>query len=570
MRFLTAGLLFVASIVLVILGIGERTIWSDPNQHVVQLAADQSMPYYVIPNSALTHFAGSPTITVKGEGKVFAASGRESDIDAWLANEANALLTFGGPKNATVIEERTGIVSGLTPVGSDLWRTETSGAGRARLINLDTAEENAVLIARDGIKSAPGDIRIVWQINADQTLSNYLLTAGGICLTLALIANFYSIIKLRRERRPRRKLPKAPQGPKYRPKRKTSYAPPRGRRSARNFFVAVPASLLTVALLSGCSFNTYLFSGQSSETPSASPTVENAQPPVTLLGSQIKRILGETAYAAKMADTGADRHIITNRFAGAALEIRTVHYYLQSRKKGLANLTPISASAKIVLPAAEKSWPRTFMAVTKTANSSDAPQMLVFQQENPRSNYKVWYTIELHQKTPAVASAAVGAIQTAPDSGFLVKKPIDIVDGYGDLINNPLSSLAINDFDVSADDFYQGIVKSQATNLASLKNGKISFNHVLGSPNILGLNTMSNGALVALYMKDVTVTKPKKSTQAIVVGGLEKILLGKAGSTTGISTTYGDMMLFFVPNTNGGRIRLLGYSFGLVQVKALK
>jgi hypothetical protein len=67
----------------------------------------------------------------------------------------------------------------------------------------------------------------------------------------------------------------------------------------------------------------------------------------------------------------------------------------------------------------------------------------------------------------------------------------------------------------------------------------------------------------------VTVTKPKKATQAIVVSGLEKVLLGSAGSLKGISTTYGDMMLFFVPNTGGGRIQLLGYTSGLIKIKGL-
>ena len=52
MRFLTAGLLFVASIVLVILGIGQRTIWLGPTQHKVTLSANEDVPFYLIPNAA--------------------------------------------------------------------------------------------------------------------------------------------------------------------------------------------------------------------------------------------------------------------------------------------------------------------------------------------------------------------------------------------------------------------------------------------------------------------------------------------------------------------------------------
>jgi hypothetical protein len=565
MRFLTAGLLFVASIVLVIFGIGERTVWAGPSQHTISLQTSEDVPFYKIPNSAFLKYPGKPTVTVRGTGNVFAATGRESDIDAWLGDEANAVVTFGKASSATVVEKRSGVRSALKPVGSDLWRSETTGAGRVRLFEFNPTDENALLLARDGVAAAPGSIKIVWQLSVDQTLSNYLLIAGSIALISAFFINFYSLMRLRRDRRPRRKLPKAPQGPRSRPKRQQTYAAPRGRRSAKSFAIAAPIGLLTLGLLSGCSL---VAPGSSNPTPTA--TNDASQPPAALTSAQIKHILVETAYDAKLADSGADRHSFTNRFDGPALEIRNVYYYLQSRQKGLPSLPAISSFAEISLPAADKNWPRTFLAVTRAVGANAVPQTLVFQQDSPRANYKVWYTVELHQKTPLVASAAVGAVPTAPDSGFLVVRPDDIVRQYGDAINNPTSSPSLSLFDLTKDDFYQGIVANQAKNTASLKNAKVVFSHVLGSPTILGLNTLSNGALIALYMQDITTTKPKKATQAIVVSGLEKVLLGSAGSPSGITTTYGDMMLFFVPNTNGGKAQLLGYTSGLIKVKALR
>lgn len=565
MRFLTAGLLFVASILLVILGVGERTIWAAPSQHTVSLQTAQDVPFFKIPNAAFLKYPGKPTVTVRGTGNVFAATARESDIDAWLGNEANAVVTFGKSSTATVVENRAGVRSALTPVGSDLWRSEITGAGQVRIFDFNPADENALLLARDGVASAPGNIKIVWHLNVDQTLSNYLLLAGVAALVLAFLVNFNSLVRLGRERRPRRKFPKAPQGPRSRPKRQQTFAAPRGRRSAKSFAMAAPVGLLTVGLLSGCSF---LSPNSTNPTPTA--TNDASQPPAALTAPQIKHILVETAYEAKLADSGADRHLFTNRFDGPALEVRNVFYYLQTHQKGLPNLPAISSFAEISLPAADKNWPRTFLAVTRSVGANAVPQTLVFQQDSPRTNYKVWYTIELHQKTPLVASVAVGAIPTAPDSGFLVVRPDDIVRQYGDAINNPTSSPSLSLFDLTKDDFYQGIVATQAKNTASLKNAKVAFSHVLGTPTILGLNTLSNGALIALYMQDVTTTKPKKANQAIVVSGLEKVLLGSAGSPSGITTTYGDMMLFFVPNTNGGKAQLLGYTSGLIKVQALR
>jgi hypothetical protein len=564
MRFLTAVLLFAASIVLVILGIGQRTVWAGPASHEVRLKVVEDKPFFLIPNAALTKFEGRPTVTVKGNGNLFVASGRESDIDSWLGSESNSIITFGGPKNEAVIEARPGQKTVLSPVGSDLWRQEIKGATKIQLEAVNPADENALLLARDGSENAPGDISLEWPVSRDFTFSTYLIVAGAALLVAAFFINSVSLLKLRSQSRPRRKMPKAPHGPRSRPKRGRTYSAPRGRRALKRLALGLPAAALTVSLLSGCSISTAI-------DPSPTPTesLGDSQPPASLLVSQINRILTDTAAVASLADSGKDRTAISNRFAGPALEVRNVNYLLQSRQKSVPGLPTISANAKIALPVAAKEWPRTLMAVTRDATAGSAPQMLVFQQDSPRTNYKVWYSIELHLKTPKVAATETGAVPTPADSGFLVMKPQDIVTNYGDLINNPYTSLAINDFDVTNDDFYHGIVKIQATNSASLKKGTIVFNHVLANDNILGLNTASSGALVALYMNDVTVTKPKKATQAIVVSGLEKVLLGSAGSLKGISTTYGDMMLFFVPNTGGGRIQLLGYTSGLIKVKGL-
>jgi hypothetical protein len=104
----------------------------------------------------------------------------------------------------------------------------------------------------------------------------------------------------------------------------------------------------------------------------------------------------------------------------------------------------------------------------------------------------------------------------------------------------------------------------------NLKNGKITFTHKLGDANVIGLSTSQAGALVAVYMTDTYVIKPTKIGTAVGVSGQEALILGGNGSTRGVRSIYGNMLLFFVPAlSESSKIRLIGVTQGLVSVRSL-
>jgi hypothetical protein len=72
-------------------------------------------------------------------------------------------------------------------------------------------------------------------------------------------------------------------------------------------------------------------------------------------------------------------------------------------------------------------------------------------------------------------------------------------------------------------------------------------------------------------MNDTEIVRPKIRGQAVSVTTLEgKILLNAPGSSTGLKTVYGNMMLFYVPVSGSTeKIRLIGASQGILSVKAL-
>lgn len=568
MRFLIAALLFVLSVAALLVGIGQRTVWAPPANYSAHIGLDSTKPIILIPNQILTAHPGNVVISVRGNDLAFIADGRESDLRAWIdLHEFDEIVRDEKTKQLSV-DTHVGVVNLDSPFDSDLWRSQSFAQDQTRM-TVNPADEGAVLVASDGAKPAPKSINLIWPIKQDLFWSNALLISGGVLLIGALVMNLVAYNHLRKSRGPRRRTPTPPKPPRYRVKRNKANAPVRGRRAAGRAFIAVPAALTILALTSGCVAQTDV---AASPSPSASASTE-VKPPAAVTEKQISRILADLEKVVASADETSDKKLLVNRVTGPALEQRSAHYVLRSRSKKVVALPAIVAKPiELQLPAATSQWPRTLMVVTDEAGDVALPQLLVLQQETPRSKYLLWYNIRLMPgaKIPKVPTADVGAIPVETESVFLKISPLALATAYGDVINKGAASLSYGLFDIANDEFYKQVSESQKSQVANLDTGKISFGHALGNKNVLSLATTDGGALVAVYMTDSYTIKPKKRGSAVAVSGQEKIMLGANGSTRGIKSIYGDMMLFYVPPlSDPSKVKLLGVSQGLIDVRSL-
>jgi len=565
MRLIISVALYLLALTLILLGLAERTVWAPKDSKDISVTIVDPKPLVVIPHAILKLNPGQPIITVKGSGRVYVATGREADISAWIGTSSNTVVTFDKTTKKLATTSSTGILASTNPNGSDLWRTERAANSKVA-VKVPTADENAVIIASDGLAAAPNQVTVKWHRDYDLTTSNILLNSGLALLVVTLIYNFLVFRNLRNTRRPRRRLPRAPQGPRSRPKRKGSSLPPRGRRSARRTFAVIPASLLVVSMLAGCT--------PSSQTATPTPTAKTnvAAHPAALQIGQIRRIVTAVARTAKSADQANSASALLPRFAGPALEMRDAAYGLLKKTKKAPALEPIySSPLTLSLPSATSDWPRILMVAT--GNKKDtAPQMLVLRQDAPRLQYKVLYlaTLASGVKLPQVPAVTEGAVPVTPDSAYLTLSPSDLPNAYGNLIDTGSSSAYFGKFELTGDKFYQTLSVEQKNQVAALKKAKLTYEHVLGDPEPLGLATSGGGALVAVYMKDVTKIKPTKRNSGITVNELQQVALGAKGSLKGVVSTYGDMLLFYVPSVGqDSRIQLLGWQTGLLKVKSL-
>ncbi len=566
MRFLIAAALFILSVFMLLFGLGERTIWAPPANYSETLKIQSSKPLALIPAETLAKHPGDAIIQVSGSKPVFVSSGREADIKAWIGVSEFETVAFDSKAKKLGLKTTVGAKNLDNPAGADLWRAESKSTTTAAL-QIGRAEKGAALIASDGVKPIPTNLTIVWPIPHDLTRSNIFLIAGAVLLIGAFVMNYLAYRHMRKSRGPRRRTPAPPKPPRYKVKRNKANAPVRGRRSVRRAFIAIPLSVSLLTMATGCATDS-----QPAVSPSPSISAIDV-PPVALTSSQVNKILREVEKSAADADLVSDKKVLLSRFTGPALEQRTANYVLRTRSASVAKLPKIVASPiSFSLPAATDAWPRTLMVVTDEKGDEALPQMLVFEQESPRSKYKLWYNIRLMPgaKIPEVPSSENGAIPVDIKSLFLKLAPEDIASAYGDVLNRGASSLSQGLFDLTKDEFYKQVSESQKSQVANLKTGTITFKHTLGSKNVISLSTSKAGALVAIYMTDTYVIKPKKRGSAVAVSGQEKVLLGADGSTRGVRSVYGDMMLFYVPAlSDTAGIRLLGVTQGLVSVRSL-
>lgn len=570
MRFLLAALLFILAISLLLLGLAQRTIWAAPDNFSVNLSISSEHPYVVIPTGELGLMPGDPIVSSFGDGEVFIAVGRESDVSAWIGLASHSLSVTSDDGTALGVREIVGTSDFANPVGSDLWVNETLSEGFAE-VQVPAGENLAVLIAKDGFEAPPSRVRISWPIASSTVVSDIFLGVGSGLLFAAILLNLLALRKMLINRGPRRKLPKAPQGPKYRPKKAPLNLPKRGRRSARSKIALVPVGIALTFSLAGCAVTP---NPVVTPTPTDSPTasVIDAIPPV-VQSAQVRKILRELQQVVSDADESGDSDILQDRVAGPALLFREAHYELMSKSPDILPLPPISGSAiSITLPATTNTWPRSFMIVTEGDGAGELPQMLALQQQSPREKYKLWYNIPLlpGSEIPEVAPSEVGAIPVERDSLFLRLSPIQLPNAFGDVIDKGIASEFHNLFNLEGDEYYEQISKSQKEQIERLQRAEITFTHELGEQNVISLSTSDSGALIAVMMTDNYLIRPTRENAAVTVSGNEQLLLGVEGSTEGVRTKYGGMLLFYVPaSTSEGKITLLGATQSLLSIRAL-
>ena len=594
MRFLIAIGVFTVAAVLLGVGVVQKVFFAGDEYTTLTTTVEPNAPYLVIDGKTLTLHGTNPVITVSGAKETFVGFGRTEDVAAWIGTDDYDVLKYSTKKSDFVfgegkskVVESTNIETPalteqpiLTPAGSDLWLGEMVGTSTA---TLPTFLDNGMsaIIASNGTADAPGNVTIAWPLPSRIPFATGFIIGGGASALVGLVLYLWALRHDRNSQGPRRrgKLPKPPKPRALRmptPKSLVSAAP-KGRRgiSRGSSFIALGlAGVLTVGLSSCSPYN----SGQGvvQPTPTTTQSVEIDGQPPAVTERQLQRILSKISETVTAADVALDPALSATRLNGPAQEIRAANYSIRKTDSSIAALPELAASPiTFTMPQATATWPRQVIAVVQNEQDPSVPTMgIMMIQNSPRENYHVEYmvTLEPNAQVPTVAPANVGSALVPADSKLLLISPDQLSAAYGSVLTQGAESPYYGLFDFTSDTLVTQVGKDYKSQKAAsvAENASLEFSQNPGSGQPLGLATMDSGAIVTVGLNEVETVRPTQTGASVSPEGLAKILSGVSTSTTGIESTYGLELAFYVPPLGSkDKIRLLGYTQGLISARGL-
>lgn len=590
MRFVWAVVAFVLAAVMIGAGIAQRTVLQGPTTLTQSVEVTGDVPYVLIDGAVLGSNEGTQTLRAQGDGAIFAAYARTSDLTTWLEKAEYARLTLdsdGAIVSETVpqAEPPADDAAALTPVDSDLWLDQFQ-QDDLLITQLQLPEDMSVLVATDGTAAAPSELTLSWPTGAATPWAGPLIVGGSLLLLAGLVLYVLGVRHARRSRGPRRKgLPLPVTEPidlavESEEKGVISSSPTRrsltrGKRS----FAILPVVAVSALLFSGCSADAWP-QLVGSPTPSATPSIivpdDQGSPAVTQ--AQAERIVSRVAAQVATADESNDAAAAGLRLDGAALAARDTNYRLRTAVPESASLDPIPTSGiKVLLPEAFDGWPRTFFAVVGAG--ADTPDtILSVTQQDAWSDYKVTYIADLAADTSLnLAPDYVGAVSIDPESPFLLIPPAQLAGAYADILDKGTDSEFAPLFDVDTDAFRTQVAANRASRLDSFnqsaaETGSLAFAAAAGDTEPVALATLDSGAIVAVSVNETDTVTPTTSDAVIKLDDSPtvKALAGVTQSASGFTTTFMDQLFFFVPaQSSTQRIQFLGYSSSILDVKAV-
>lgn len=584
MRFVFAIISFVLAAVLIGLGTAQRTILSTPDEVSVSTEVEGTSTVTVVDGSALNAFEGSQTISITGDGPVFAAYGRTTDVVAWVGDASYTHVTYDAEAGELAQEVVPGAETEVpSPEGSDLW-LDSYLRDDDLTLTVNVPQDVSFLITSDGTAPAPSGIAVSWPLDNSTPWAGPLIVGGAIALLLGLGFLLWATNHMRRGRGPKRKpqkMPKVPRKPIIGPRKSVGTAGTAERGAVRpgRVLVGVPVLLVGALVLSGCSADFWPSENGVGAAPSPSatgaPAASEIDPPAVTV-RQIDRIVGSISELAATADAELNAEALATRFDGPALELRTANYAIRTADGAIPALPPIpTGEVEVVLPQQTESWPRTVFVVSRDdKDATIAPVALFLVQENARSNYKVTYAITLEPSAvlPDVAPASVGAPALGPDNAVLKMPPSQVALSYADILENDLDSAYFLDFEEEGDSLRTaiGVAGREAIRAALPATASVTFTNSVGVEEPISLATNDAGAIVAVTLNENTTVVPVEEGAAVNPTGQVKALSGISVTTKGVSATYGDQLLFYVPPAgSNAKIVLLGYSQGLISASEI-
>lgn len=274
---------------------------------------------------------------------------------------------------------------------------------------------------------------------------------------------------------------------------------------------------LSALMLAGCA--------EDVPTPAVAPLEVNI-PVVT--ESQAGTIAEAVGTVIGTADKEKDAATLESRVTGPALKLRSAEYKISSSQKDEKSITELPSIMQSTFLTTATTWPRTMFAVSERPQNLEPERLMVYTQDDARSDYKLWSYLTLFPGTtvPTFAAATIGTTDVTDSDESLQMTPTKALEAYADLLADATKDNKAK-FDLEKDSFYTTIESRRKDLKSAAKQIDGSYKETFKvAKDWQALRTTDGGALVVGTIETTGSLKGEKGA-VVTPSSLEKAFLKK-------------------------------------------
>lgn len=288
--------------------------------------------------------------------------------------------------------------------------------------------------------------------------------------------------------------------------------------------------------------------------------------------AQEKKIRTDILQSIEQANVAKDPSSLEQVMSGPALDIRTSQINI-SKVTGELNKTATipKKMTQTVIPT-DSGWPRSVFTITTTTEDQQSKRLLVLEQDNARSNYKLWAVTRLFEgaKLPKFTVPSIGSQMGKTNDKGLVTTPEQAVQWYADVLQNGSSSkysskFADDSFRTALDQVTQTVQQGAEQNKGTQAQ---TFEPVTGAISVM--RSADGGDLVVAQINSQWTRQFGEGRESLPASNDEKALFADTKATSTMKVTYVNVFTIYVPPAKSKQlITAVGAERQPIKVEAL-
>lgn len=263
---------------------------------------------------------------------------------------------------------------------------------------------------------------------------------------------------------------------------------------------------------------------------------------------------------------------LSARVTGPMLDVRNSAIAVGKATGGLDKTNTIPSDMMQTVIPVDSGWPRTVYTITTTTEDQQSQRLLVFTQDSPRQNYKLWGVARLFAgaQLPRFTVPEIGTQMGLPNDTGLVATPQEAVERYADVLQNGANSEFADQF---ADDSLRQTIASVAQTVQEgmeRNNGTQTQTFTVVPDAIKIMRSSDGGDLVVAQINSEWTRAAGDGRESLPASDEEQALFGDGTATSTMKVTYVNIVALYVPPEDSGeQITAVGAERKPIKVEAI-